>query len=160
MPTRGVWIMGAALAVTALLGAWLPSDGAGRRTGRAPSQAEEPVPAFHPQPPAGALPQTMDPGQFENPVVKNSYAVAAKIKKVLYQQPCYCHCDRGHGHGSLLDCFTSTHGSVCNICMGEALYSYEQTRKGQTPAQIRARIQKGEWQQIDATKYQTYPARP
>jgi hypothetical protein len=102
----------------------------------------------------------MDPAKFENPVVKNAYALAAKIKKVLYQEPCYCHCDRSQGHGSLLDCFTSTHGSQCNICMGEALYSYEQTRKGKTPAQIRAGIQSGEWQSIDTTKYQTYPAKP
>ena len=155
MPTKREWIMGAVLVVAALL-----PPGARTNAARAGAQSEEPVPAFHPEPPTGALPQTMDPGQFENPVVKNSYAVAAKIKKVLYQQPCYCHCDRGHGHGSLFDCFTSTHGSMCNICVGEALYSYEQTRKGKTPAQIRAGIQKGEWQQIDATKYQTYPAKP
>jgi hypothetical protein len=124
------------------------------------AQSDEPVPAYHPQPPAAALPETMDPGSFENPVVKNAYALAAKVKRVLYQEPCYCHCDRGHGHGSLLDCFTSTHGSMCNICVGEALYSYEQTRKGKTPAQIRAGIQGGQWQNIDTSKYQTYPAKP
>jgi hypothetical protein len=127
---------------------------------RSASQSEEAVPAHHTQPPPGELPSTLDPSRFDDPVVKNSYALAAKVKKVLYQQPCYCHCDRSQGHGSLLDCFTSTHGSMCNICMGEALYSYEQTRKGKTPAQIRAGIEKGEWQQIDATKYQTYPAKP
>src|ERR1700745_2133342 len=113
---------------------------------RAAAQSEEPVPAYHAQPPTEALPETLDPAQFDNPVVKNSYALAAKVKKVLYQQPCYCHCDRAHGHTSLLSCFTSTHGSMCNVCMGEALYSYEQMRKGKTPAQIRAGIQSGDWQ--------------
>jgi len=132
----------------------------GSRAATAGAQSVEPVPAYHSELPKGDLPQTMDPGQFENPVVKNAYATAAKTKKVLYQQPCYCHCDRGHGHGSLLDCFTSTHGSICNICVGEALYSYEQTRKGRTPAQIRDGIMKGEWQKIDAARYQTYPAKP
>ena len=122
--------------------------------------ASEPVPAYHMQLPPGELPQTMDPTEFENPVVKNSYALAAKVKKVLYQEPCYCHCDRSVGHGSLLDCFTSKHGSGCNICMAEALYSYQQTKKGKTTAQIREGIQKGEWRQIDAAKYQTYPAKP
>ena len=73
------------------------------------SAADEPVPAYHTQLPPGELPQTMDPAEFDNPVVKNSYALAAKVKKVLYQQPCYCHCDRSAGHGSLLDCFTSKH---------------------------------------------------
>jgi hypothetical protein len=120
----------------------------------------EPVPAYHTQVPAGELPEPMDPAEFANPVVKNSYALAAKVKKVLYQEPCYCHCDRSVGHASLLDCFTSKHGSGCNICMAEALYSYEQTKKGRTPAQIRAAIQKGEWRQIDAAKYESYPAKP
>jgi hypothetical protein len=124
------------------------------------SGGDEPVPAYHTQVPAGELPQPMDPAEFANPVVKNSYALAAKVKKVLYQEPCYCHCDRSVGHTSLLDCFTSKHGSGCNICMAEALYSYEQSKKGKTPAQIREGIQKGEWRQIDAAKYETYPAKP
>jgi len=53
----------------------------------------------------------MDPALFTEPIVQNAYAVAAKIKNILYQQPCYCHCDRSHGHTSLLDCFASKHGS-------------------------------------------------
>jgi Protein of unknown function with PCYCGC motif len=124
------------------------------------SGADEPVPAYHTQVPAGELPQPMVPAQFDNPVVKNSYALAAKVKKVLYQEPCYCHCDRSVGHGSLLDCFTSKHGSGCNICMAEALYSYEQTKRGKTPAEIREGIEKGQWRQIDSAKYQTYPMKP
>ena len=127
---------------------------------RAAWQSDQSVPAHHTQPPAQPLPDTMGPERFDNPVVKNAYAAAGKVKKVLYQQPCYCHCDRGHGHASLLDCFTSTHGSMCNICIGEALYSYEETRKGKTPAQIREGIEKGEWQKIDGAKYQTYPTKP
>jgi hypothetical protein len=159
MQTKREWITGTALFAAALLIVLLPS-GARSSAAQTAAQSDEPVPAYHTQPPAGALPDTMDPAQFENPVVKNAYALAAKVKKVLYQEPCYCHCDRAHGHGSLLDCFTSNHGSMCNICMGEALYSYEQTRKGKTPAQIRAGIQSGEWQHIDTAKYQTYPAKP
>jgi hypothetical protein len=118
------------------------------------SAADEPVPAFHAQAPQGALPATMNPEMFPDTVVQNAYTVAAKIKKTLYQQPCYCHCDRSQGHGSLLDCFASKHGAGCNICMYEDFYSYEQSRKGKTAAQIRAGILKGEWQSVDATKYQ------
>jgi len=150
---------GIALRAAVLLFVLLPSV-AGSRAPEAAPQSGEPVPAYHTQAPTGALPDTMAPASFENPVVKNAYAVAARVRKVLYQEPCYCHCDRSHGHGSLLDCFTSTHGSMCNICMGEALYSYEQTRKGKTPSQIRVGIQNGDWQHIDSAKYQTYPARP
>jgi hypothetical protein len=118
------------------------------------SGPDEPVPAYHAQALQGILPATMSPELFSDPVVQNAYTVAAKIKKTLYQEPCYCHCDRSQGHGSLLDCFASKHGSGCNICIYEDFYTYEQSRKGKTAAQIRAGIIKGEWQTVDATKYQ------
>jgi hypothetical protein len=133
---------------------------AASRASQMAGQAEEPTPAYHTQLPAGALPQTMDPSLFSNPVVQNAYALAAKVRKALYQQPCYCHCDRSQGHGSLLDCFLSKHASVCDICMREAFYAYEQTQKKKTPAQIREGIEKGDWQQVDISKYQTAPAKP
>jgi Protein of unknown function with PCYCGC motif len=117
-------------------------------------QAEE-VPAFHNQAPTAALPATMSPSQFNDVVVQNAYLLASRVKKVLYQQPCYCHCDRSQGHKSLLDCFASTHGSGCGVCMREAIYSYEQSHQGKTAAQIRAGIERGEWQHVDMTKYQS-----
>ena len=116
---------------------------------------EELVPAFHSEAPTGKLPETLNPSQFSNVVVQNVYTLAARVKKVLYQQPCYCHCDRSQGHKSLLDCFASMHGSECGVCMREAIYSYEQSRKGKTAAQIRDGIERGEWQQVDVSKYQT-----
>ena len=120
-----------------------------------PSATDGPVPAYHARAPQGAPPATMNPELFPaDPVVQNAYAIAAKIKKTLYQQPCYCHCDRGQGHASLLDCFASKHGAGCNICINEDFYSYEQSRKGKTSAQIRAGIIKGAWQSVDLTKYQ------
>jgi len=118
------------------------------------SATAEPVPTHHEQAPQGVLPATMSPELFTDPVVQNAYTVAAKIKKTLYQEPCYCHCDRSQGHGSLLDCFASKHGAGCNICIYEDFYSYEQSRKGKTAAQIRAGIIKGDWQSVDASKYQ------
>jgi hypothetical protein len=119
-----------------------------------PTGPDEQVPAFHKQAPQGELPATMNPDLFTDAVVQNAYAVAAKIKKTLYQQPCYCHCDRSQGHKSLLDCFASKHGSECGTCIYEDFYTFEQSRKGKTAAQIRAGIIKGEWQSVDATKYQ------
>lgn len=135
----------------------LPQQAASRPPqGLNPSQsgADEPVPAYHVQAPQGELPATMNPELFTDPVVQNAYMVAAKIKRTLYREPCYCHCDRSQGHTSLLDCFASKHGAGCNICIDEDLYSYEQSRKGKTAAQIREGIIKGEWQSVDLTKYQ------
>ena len=119
-----------------------------------PTGPDEQVPAFHKQAPQGELPATMNPDLFTDAVVQNAYAVAAKIKKTLYQQPCYCHCDHSQGHKSLLDCFASKHGSECGTCIYEDFYTFEQSRKGKTAAQIRAGIIKGEWKSVDATKYQ------
>lgn len=116
--------------------------------------AEDSVPAFHDGPPPGELPATLSPMLFGSVAVQNAYTLAGRVKKVLYQQPCYCHCDRSVGHTSLLDCFASKHGSGCDVCMKEAIYSYEQSRKGKTAAQIRAGIEQGEWRQVDMSKYQ------
>jgi hypothetical protein len=115
---------------------------------------EEPVPAFHSEVPQGPLPATMSPTLFTNLVAQNAYTIAAHIKKVLYQQPCYCHCDRSQGHASLLDCFVSKHAAGCEICMREGFYSYELTHKDRSSAQIREGIERGEWRQVDLSKYQ------
>ena len=128
---------------------------ASSRMGPQGASDAEPVPAFHSQVPAGPLPATLDPKTFPDVLVQNAYALAARVRKVLYQQPCYCHCDRSQGHGSLLDCFAGKHAAECGVCIREGLYSYEQTRKGKTPAQIRDGIERGEWQRVDLTKYQT-----
>jgi hypothetical protein len=132
------------------LGIALTAPGAASRANQG---SEEPVPAFHSDAPKGQLPETLSPSEFTNVVVQNAYLLAARVKKVLYQQPCYCHCDRSHGHTSLLDCFASKHGSGCDVCMREAIYSYEQTYKGKSAAQIRAGIESGEWRAVDMSKY-------
>lgn len=116
--------------------------------------SSEPVPAFHAQPPTGELPATMDPSIYSDKLVHSAYLLAGQVKAVLYQQPCYCHCDRSSGHGSLLDCFVGRHGSGCGTCQKEAFYSYEETRKGKTPTQIREAIIRGDWQKIDLAKYE------
>jgi hypothetical protein len=137
--------------VFALLLAFVPQRAA---SGSPQYPVADPVPAFHAQPPQGSLPPTMSPDLFTDPVIRNAYALAARIKKTLYQQPCYCYCDRSHGHGSLLDCFTSKHGSGCGTCIQEALYSYEQSRRGKSAAQIREGIERGDWKSVDLSKYQ------
>jgi hypothetical protein len=133
----------------------VPQRAASRAERMAQFANTEPVPAFHTEVPKGPLPASLDPTQFDNVVAQNAYTLAARVKRVLYQQPCYCHCDRSQGHGSLLDCFASKHGAECGVCLREAFYSYEQSRKGKTAAEIRDGIEKGEWRQVDIAKYQS-----
>jgi hypothetical protein len=101
------------------------------------------------------LPATLSPSLFTDPVAQNAYSIAARIKKILYQEPCYCYCDRSQGHGSLLDCYVSKHAAVCGICEREVFYAYEQSRKGKNGTQIRGGIERGDWQGVDMTKYES-----
>jgi hypothetical protein len=112
------------------------------------------VPAYNAAPPTHVLPHIMNGAQLTGPYFAHSYQVtaykmAAKVPVVLHQEPCYCHCDREMGHNSLHSCFEGTHGAACATCMKEAVYSYQQTKLGKTPAQIRAGIERGEWIRID-----------
>jgi hypothetical protein len=117
------------------------------------SGADEGIPSYHAYALKPPIPVTLDPKQFPDALNRSVYTLAAKIKPVLYQQPCYCYCDRHEGHKSLLDCYVSTHGSECDICQKEAVFSYQQTQKGKTPAQIRAAIIHGDWKSVDMQPY-------
>jgi hypothetical protein len=80
-----------------------------QRTSR--SVARTQVPPFHEDVnEATPFPETLSPSLFDNPVISQAYQVAGEIPEVLVQQPCYCFC-QGHGHGSLLDCYTDYHGA-------------------------------------------------
>jgi hypothetical protein len=115
--------------------------------------ADQGVPSYHAYALAPPIPATLDPKQFPDALNRNVYAIAAKIKPILYQQPCYCYCDRHAGHKSLLDCYVSTHGSECDVCQKEAVLAYQLTKKGKTPAQIRTAIIRGDWKNVDMNPY-------
>ncbi|MFY9561799.1 MAG: CYCXC family (seleno)protein [Terriglobales bacterium] len=83
------------------------------------------------------------------PYQTRAYELAARIPKVIYQQPCYCYCDRGMGHNSLHSCFAGTHGAQCETCLKELYYAYTMHKQGKTARQIRAGIIKGDWKQLD-----------
>jgi len=112
------------------------------------------IPAYHVAPSTKPLPALMSGTQltglfFSHPYQVTAYKMAAKVSGVLYQEPCYCHCDRAMGHTSLHSCFEGTHGAECSTCMKEGVYTYQQTKLGRSPAQIRAGIERGEWMNID-----------
>jgi len=119
------------------------------------NQAAE-VPAFHPAPPkaGAALPPILTQKQLADqgliaPAQIASYKAAAKASRVVYQMPCYCYCDRNHGHASLRSCFESTHGANCSTCMQESLYSYRQSSKGWSAKMIRDGIMRGDYKLLD-----------
>jgi len=122
------------------------------------------VPAFHATRPLAAtkLPpiltqkQLADQGLID-PAQKEAYKAAARASSVVYQMPCYCYCDRAHGHTSLRSCFEGTHGAQCGTCMQEALYSYRQSKKGWTAKMIRNGILQGDYKLVDL---QNVPAIP
>jgi len=111
------------------------------------------VPAYHAGPPKGPLPDTLDPAQFLDAQTRNIYTLAAKVKPVLYQEPCYCGCDKEVGHKSLLDCFTDLHGAHCMLCKKEAAFTYSESQQGKTAEQIRKEIIDGKWKDVDLSKY-------
>jgi hypothetical protein len=120
------------------------------------SEADEGVPQFNAAPPAAgtSLAPILTKDQLwganaQFPYQTHAYELAAKIPKVLYQQPCYCHCDRSMGHKSLHSCFSGTHGAECGTCLKELYYTYTMYKQHKTAREIRAGIIKGEWRQID-----------
>jgi hypothetical protein len=83
---------------------------------------------------AGAI--TLDPNLFPGEP-HQAYLVAQSHPDLLAQLRCYCGCERDAGHRSLLDCFRSKHGSICPICMGEAVEAGRLTAQGVPVEQIR-----------------------
>jgi hypothetical protein len=115
------------------------------------------IPAFNAAPPTHPLPPILHGDQLTGPYFAHPYQVlaykmAARIPAVLHQEPCYCRCDREMGHNSLHSCFEGTHGAACSTCMKEGVFAYMETKKGRTPAQIRAEIERGLWMNVDLEK--------
>jgi hypothetical protein len=146
MLKRGL-MLGLVVALTAAVSApWASSQQPGE---------EARVPAFHAGPPPNGtqVPSILGKDQLwgnndQYPFQSHAYEIAAKVPNVIYQQPCYCYCDR-MGHKSLHSCFETTHGAQCSTCMKEVFYSYQMTKQHKTAAQIRKGIIAGEWKQVD-----------
>lgn len=114
------------------------------------------VPAYHAEGPAKGekLPPILSGDQLTGQFFREKWQVAvyqeaAQIPDVLYQLPCYCHCDRALGHTSLHSCFEGTHGAICATCAAEGAYAYKMTKLGKTPQQIREGIERKEYESID-----------
>lgn len=99
------------------------------------------VPAYYKAAPSvSTLPPTLSPEIFTGNV-RLAYQAAREIPQTLAQLPCYCHCDKGFGHKSLLSCFETEHGEDCGICIGEALMAYNLEKRAKlNVVQVRDRI--------------------
>lgn len=121
------------------------------------SMLPDDIPAYNAAPPARPLPpvlhgQQLTGAYFTHPYQVIAYKISAKIPQVMHQEPCYCRCDREMGHNSLHSCFEGLHGAACATCMKEAVYTYQQTKLGRTPAQIRTGIEHGDWTKVELEK--------
>ncbi len=143
MLKRGCWLAVVFVVTLFLSAPWATSQPGGG------------IPAYHASPPpkSSKLPPILTTDQLwgddaQNPYQTHAYELAAKIPAVIYQQPCYCYCDR-MGHKSLHSCFETTHGARCDICLKELYYSYAERKKGKSAAEIRKAIVAGAWRGVD-----------
>jgi hypothetical protein len=104
------------------------------------------TPPYYQQPPAH-LAAVLQSKWFSDAETKASYEAASTYSQLFAQLPCYCHCERTHGHKSLLSCFADAHGAECSICRREALFARSEARKGKPVIQIREEIIRGLWAQ-------------
>ena len=130
------------------------------------SNPADDVPAYNSQPPAKGttLPPILSGSQltgqyFQYPRQVKVYKEAATIQPVLFQLPCYCHCDRALGHNSLHSCFEGTHGAICSTCAAEEHYAYLMTQRKMTPKQIREGIERKEYASIDLQTIASVPSK-
>ena len=117
------------------------------------SNPADDIPAYHPSAPlkVGALPPIYSKLTGENfrfPWQVHVYQDAAKISAIIYQLPCYCRCDRALGHTSLRSCYEGLHGTECSTCAKEAFLAYQMSRQGKSVSEIRAAINRHEYEKI------------
>ncbi|MFN0104124.1 MAG: CYCXC family (seleno)protein [Bryobacteraceae bacterium] len=110
---------------------------------------QPPIPAhYQSEREAQPLTPTLSAKLFSDPKMARIYDIAQRIPAILAQQPCYCYCDRGHGHRSLLDCQRDNHSASCAVCRKEVLLADRLSRMGLNAKEIRASIIRGDWKQV------------
>ncbi|HUB01115.1 MAG TPA: CYCXC family (seleno)protein [Terriglobales bacterium] len=122
-------------------------------------QSDQDAPHYNTAPPAKSekLPPILTNDQLwginaQHAYQLKAYQLAARIPQVIYQQPCYCYCDRSMGHNSLHSCFEGTHAAECSTCLQELYYTYIAYKQGKSARQIRVGIMRGDWKTIDLEK--------
>lgn len=94
------------------------------------------------------LPSFLDP---LNENLKTAYSMAASVKDILTDIPCYCGCGESAGHKSNLNCFIKEmkpdgsvvwddHGTRCGVCVETAMTVGELSKQGKSVKEIRSII--------------------
>ena len=73
----------------------------------------------------------VSPERFVRPRVKEAYAMAQRIPETMNHLYCWCGCIE-RGMRSALECFESSHGAECEICIRTAEIAWEMTQRGVT----------------------------
>lgn len=85
--------------------------------------------------------KVLSPDQFDYPM-KLGYSAAQKYPDVIKKLFCYCGCDKTDKHESLMDCYVSTHGAYCQICLEEAIKAQDMRDKKASIRQIQDEVDK------------------
>ena len=95
----------------------------------------------NPGPPAPGT-TVISPDKFSYPM-KMGYSAAQKYPEVMKKLFCYCGCDKTDKHTSLLDCYLTTHGAYCEICLEEAIRAKDLSDKKADIKTVQKEIDKG-----------------
>ena len=82
----------------------------------------------------------LSPDRFSYPM-KLGYIAAQQYPETIAKVFCYCGCDRQDGHNSLMDCYVTTHGAYCAICMEEAIDVKDMKKKQATLPAVQQHIE-------------------
>lgn len=126
------YILAAVILIIAVGGGYFYS-----KLGSSPNSAQ----AAKNTPRGGETRPTLSPALFFGNTAK-AYKAAQEIPEVLDGLFCYCYCQEGLGHKSLLTCFTDDHGANCDICINEAIRAGELHKAGYKVSDIKAVIDK------------------
>jgi len=74
------------------------------------------------------------------PRIASIYRGAAENPQLLDGLYCHCECAEHAGHYSLLECFSSDHAAMCDVCLNEAETAFEMSRNGADLEVIRTGI--------------------
>lgn len=78
--------------------------------------------------------RVLDPTQFTDRAVRESYAIAREIPAMLNKLYCWCGCENRGVHRSNLGCFEDRMAVTCDVCQGTAQIAYRMMQKGETDA--------------------------
>ena len=96
----------------------------------------------HPAPRRGVAVETVVDSEHYSgyPRIASVYEAAAQNPELLDGLYCYCDCAEHARHYSLLECFSSDHAAMCDVCLSEAETAFQMSWNGADLEVIRTGI--------------------